>query len=64
MTRHFLERRDPMESFVTEKAFRQRYRLSKGIVEQLAEEFGQSQWATKGTRSSKGLSHVERVSMT
>lgn len=60
---NFRERQDPFELFKTEPAFRQRYRLSRDLVEQLSVEFGQSQWATKGTRHAKGLSHRERVSI-
>lgn len=57
----FRERRDPFKVYHTEEAFRQRYRLSRELVDQLATEFGHSQWSTKGTRHAKGLSHHERV---
>lgn len=57
----FRERKDPFKIFNTECAFRQRYRLSRDLVEELAVDFGESQWATRGTRHAKGLTHRERV---
>lgn len=57
----FRDRKDPFKVYKTEKAFRQRFRLSQELVGQLATEFGQSEWATNGTRHAKGLSHRERV---
>lgn len=59
----FRDRKDPFEEYKRESDFRRRYRLSKATVQALADEFGQSLWATKGTRKGKGLSHRERVSM-
>lgn len=61
MAKNFRERVDPFEAFTTERAFRQRYRLSKGMVETLAEDFGRSEWATQGKKNSGGLSHRDRV---
>lgn len=57
----FRERKDPFIEYERETDFRRRYRLSKEIVENLADEFGRSAWATKGSRKAKGLSHRERV---
>lgn len=57
----FRERKDPFTEYEREVDFRRRYRLTKGTVEVLADEFGQSIWATKGSRKAKGLSHRERV---
>lgn len=62
MHRVFRERIDPFEVYETEKAFRQRFRLSKGMVQEISVGFGQSEWCTKGQRNSGGLSHRERVS--
>lgn len=59
--RIFRDRKDPFEEYERESEFRRRYRLSKAAVEELAEEFGRSQWASKGTKKAKGLSHRERV---
>lgn len=59
----FRERRDPFQVFRTESAFRQRYRLSRELVDELSVEFGESEWSTKGTRHAKGLSHRERVGL-
>lgn len=58
----FCERIDPFEAYETEGAFRQRFRLSKAMVEELSVGFGRSEWASKGKRNSGGLSHRERVS--
>lgn len=62
MQRTFRNRVDPFETYISERSFRQRFRLSKPMVEELAEGFGRSEWATKGQRNSGGLSHRERVS--
>lgn len=59
--RIFRDRKDPFEEYERESEFRRRYRLSKATVEELSVEFGESEWATKGTRKAKGLSHRERV---
>lgn len=59
--RIFRDRKDPFVDYERERDFRQRYRLSKGTVEELSAEFGRSQWASKGTKKAKGLSHRERV---
>lgn len=59
----FRERKDPFQEYERESDFRRRYRLTKATVEGLADEFGRSAWATKGSRKAKGLSHRERVCM-
>lgn len=59
----FRDRKDPFEEYPKETDFRRRYRLTKDAVQGLADEFGQSVWATKGTKKAKGLSHRERVSI-
>ena len=61
MSRDPKERPDPFNTF-TDDGFRCRYRLPKAIVKDLALEFGNSEFATKGKRNGKGLSHRERVS--
>lgn len=61
--RVFRERKNPFEDFLSDVAFRQRYRLSRELVKNLSDEFGRSEFSTKGTKSSKGLSHAERVSI-
>lgn len=63
MAKVFRDRVNPFEAYTTEKAFRQRFRLSKAMVTDLAEDFGNSEWATKGQKNSAGLSHLERVSL-
>ena len=57
-----LRRNNPLVYYDTERKFRRRYRLEKQAVRDLAFEFGQSRFATKGLRNGGGLSHVERVS--
>lgn len=59
--RTFRERKDPFVEYQRESDFRQRYRLSKAAVAELSKEFGNSEWATRGTKKAKGLSHRERV---
>lgn len=59
--RIFRERKDPFDEYQREGEFRRRYRLSKDTVQNLSDEFGRSQWASKGTKKAKGLSHRERV---
>lgn len=60
--RIFRDRKDPFVEYDRESDFRQRYRLTKATVEGLSKEFARSQWASKGTKKAKGLSHRERVS--
>lgn len=57
----YYPRINPLIRFETEGKFRRRYRLEKQCVRDLAEEFGQSDFAPQGLRSGGGLSHEERV---
>ena len=58
--REYYPRVNPLQRYNDQK-FRRRYRLDKKSVIEIAEDFGRSQFATKGTRHSGGLSHGERV---
>lgn len=60
--RVFRDRKDPFDSYVSDKSFRQRYRLTREQVEELTFDYSHSKWANQGTRHAKGLSHRERVS--
>lgn len=59
--RVFRDRKDPFEVYLSERAFMQRYRLTRDQVGQLALEYSRSEWANKGTKQAKALSHRERV---
>lgn len=60
-TREFYERVNPLVRFEREEKFRRRYRLTKNTVRELAAEFGQTLFATRGYQSGGGLTHEERV---
>lgn len=59
--RQFYERVNPLERFEREDKFRRRYRLTKALVRELAQEFGNSEFATRGFQSGGGITHEERV---
>lgn len=60
MRREYFPRIHPFLRY-HEAKFQARYRLSKEIARNLADEFGRSQYATWGMPMGGGLSHQDRV---
>lgn len=59
--REYYPRIHPLERY-REKKFQARYRLSKNVAAALADDFGNSQYATCGRAWGGGISHRDRVS--
>ena len=62
LRREYYERIHPFERY-TDAKFIARYRINKVLAAELADEFGQSDFATRGTLSGGGLSHHDQVSV-
>lgn len=58
--REYFDRIQPFERYREDK-FQARYRLTKEIAGELADDFGQSDFATSGRPMGGGLSHRDRV---
>ena len=60
--KRYFPRVDVLSRYEDKRQFRRRFRLNTEIVEQIAADFGRSEFAPLGCTRGGGLSHVQRVS--
>ena len=60
--KRYFPRVDVLSRYEDKRQFRRRFRLNTEIVEEIAADFGRSEFAPLGCTRGGGLSHVQRVS--